>query len=96
MSRESVVMNKGLLLDAICRTAKRACGPGLRTEIDSFRELVARVNSERSASIASKYCCQISKPREHRSIASTRYGHASSYRWIVIDFAMSLSSLNKI
>ena len=54
ISNDSVVTKSGLLLEAICRTAMRACGPGLRTEIDSFFDVVANVNKERNASIASK------------------------------------------
>lgn len=80
MSSDKVVMNRGLLLEAICSTAARACGPGLRTLIDSLREVVASVNRDRSAAIASKYDCHISNPREHMSIASVRYGEVSSYR----------------
>ena len=95
ISNDKVVMNKGLLLEAICKTAMRACGPGLRICIDSLRADVARVKSDRSASIASKCCCQMSKPREQRSIASTRYGDESSYRYNDIDLAISVIVLNK-
>lgn len=89
MSRDSVVMKSGLLLDAIWMTAERAAGPGFRTEITDLLEAVARVKIDRSASFASMYCCQVSNPREHSSMASARCGEDSSLRYIVIDLDMS-------
>lgn len=53
MSRASVVMKRGVLEDAIERTAARACAAVLCTLIESFREVVDRVNSALSISIAS-------------------------------------------
>jgi hypothetical protein len=53
MSSVSVVMNKGVLLDAICKTANLAWGPMFRAEIVSLRVFVARVYNARRIAIAS-------------------------------------------
>lgn len=76
----NVVMNKGVLLDAIFRTADRACRPTLCGDIASFFAFVASRKSARSISTASVCCCQTWNPREQSSMASVRYGEVSSCR----------------
>lgn len=53
MSRPKVVMNNGVLLAAIWRTAIRAWDPTFWVERVSLRELVAKLKSARNISIAS-------------------------------------------
>lgn len=89
ISSESVVMNKGVLFDAICKTAERAWGPTLR----SLSALVAKLNRDRNTSTASTKFCHIGKPREHRSMANARWGHSSSCKYSIIDFAISVKVL---
>lgn len=69
--------------------AARATGPGFRVEIADLFEDVARAKMDRRASFASMYSCQVSNPREQRSIARARCGEASSLRYSVMDFDMS-------
>ena len=73
--------------------AARAAGPGFLIEIPALLDDVARVKMERRASLASMYCCHVSNPREHKSIARARCGEALSLRYMAIDFEMSHSVL---
>lgn len=68
----NVVMNKGVLLDAMFNTADRACSPTLCSDIPSFFVPVARRKSARSISTASVCCCHTWNPREQSSMASVR------------------------
>lgn len=71
ISIERVVMNSGVLFDAICRIANLACDPTFKVVIPSFRAEVERLNRALNISITSTYCCQMLNPREQRSMART-------------------------
>ena len=86
-------MTSGVLIDAICRTAILAAAPTFKVVIPSFFVCVARANRDRSSSMTSVYECQVSKPLEQRSIARTLQMGLSSWRYIEIDFDMSVRQL---
>lgn len=92
----NVVMNNGVLAAAMCNTAERACDPTFCIEIASFRDVVARVQTARSISTASTYCCHNVKPREHNSMARARYGDPSLWRYSPMDLDISVSTLENV
>ena len=69
--------------------------PRLRPCVPFFSALAARLNNARNTSMASTQCCRTWKAREPRSMARMRCGQTSSWRYRVIDSAMSVKVLNE-